>query len=137
MRSLKFLITVGVLGLGFKLLPANSQAANRLEREFVAVPVPDEAAATPRQVLVYTSRQTSSAATRTQKLVEQLTVLKIPYHFTSSISQTLDSQDQQGLDRFKQLMHEQQPIVFVDGKAKANPPVEDVVTEYKKSIGES
>ncbi|KAM3101558.1 hypothetical protein ACKFKF_07390 [Phormidesmis sp. 146-12] len=135
MRLLNFCFTIGLITLGaksFELLPANSQGeTSPLSQAFVSVPIPDEAVKKPYQVLIY-----SATDVQTQTLVDRLATLKIPYQLTSSISQTLDADDHQGLDRFQQLKHEKQPIVFIYGKAKSNPRAEEVVTEYQKMTGE-
>ncbi len=135
MHLLKLCFTIGLVTLGaksFELLPANSQGeTSPLSQTFTAVPIPDEAVAKPYQVLIY-----GSNGAHTQKLVDHLTTLKIPYQLTSSISQTLDLDDRQGFDRFQQLKNEKQPIVFVNGKAKSKPRAEEVVAEYQKMTGE-
>jgi hypothetical protein len=135
MHLLKLCFTIGLVTFGakyFELLPANSQAeTSPLSQAFVPVPIPDEAAQKPYQVLIY-----GSTGTHTQRLVDRLATLKIPYQLTSSISQTLHSEDRQGLDRFQQLRHEKQPIVFINGKAKSNPQASEVVAEYQKMTGE-
>lgn len=135
MRLLKLCFTIGFITFGakyFELLPANSQAkTSPLSQAFVTVPTPNEAVAKPHQVLIY-----GSIGMRTQTLIDQLVALKIPYQVTSSVSQTLNVDDRQGIDHFQQLRYEKQPIVFVNGKAKSDPQAEEVVAEYQKMTGE-
>lgn len=98
------------------------------ETGFVSVPLPEGAVA--NEVLIVGPTCSRPQGARTRALVSSLAQLKIPYRQTTSIS--LSSGDVLGnMLQLNQLMAGDAPIVFVNGKGKANPSLNEVVTEYR------
>jgi hypothetical protein len=118
---------------GFCLLVAGYvfQGGNRKSAiaSFVAVAAPDQAE--PAQVLVIGPTCNSVAGVRTRQLADRLAQAQIPYKHTDSFSFSVSNpEDFQGISRLNQVMQGDAPVVFVNGRAKANPQFEEVVAEY-------
>ncbi|HEY9615463.1 MAG TPA: hypothetical protein V6C64_01390 [Microcoleaceae cyanobacterium] len=120
------LITIGVnyFKLGKGTANAGSSAG------FVAVTNPE--GFNPAQVVVIGPNCTSAAGQRTRALIAQLAQARVPYMQTSDFSVTA-SEDVQGLYRLQEVMQGDAPIVFVHGKAKANPQIQEVIAEYNRA----
>lgn len=121
------LITVGVNH--FKLGRSSTTGHLGNQSGFVAVISPE--GFNPAQVVVLGPNCTSAAGQRTRALIAQLAQARIPYRQTSNVSVT-GSEDMQGLYRLQAVMQGDAPIVFVNGKAKANPQVQEVIAEYSR-----
>jgi hypothetical protein len=97
---------------------------------FVAVAAPDQAQSA--QVLVIGPSCNSAAGVRTRQLAAQLEQAKIPYKHTNSFSIS-NPQDFEGISRLNQVMQGDAPVVFISGRAKANPQFQEVATEYNST----
>lgn len=97
---------------------------------FEAIPLPDGVSA--RGVVIFTPQNCpSEAAQRARRLMAQLTSERIPYRETSSADfSSLTSQDE--ANRVTAVMNGPIPVVYVNGRAKANPTPEQVVAEYRR-----
>lgn len=96
---------------------------------FVEIPLPDGVSAS--GVVVFTPQGCpSEAAQRARQLMSRLSADGVPYRQTDSASfSSLASQDQ--ADRVMAVMNGPIPIVYVNGRAKANPTPEEVLAEYR------
>lgn len=104
------------------------------ESSFVAVATPN--GVDPQQVVVVGPIACNSpAGTRTKELTDKLTASNIPHKHIAAFSVT-NTEDWDGIDRLNQIMKRDSPIVFIQGKAKANPKFEEVVAEYGKVKGQ-
>ncbi len=98
-------------------------------RGFQSIPLPDGVSA--RGVVVFAPKHcTSDAARRTDDLVRHLSKHGIAYVRTDSANfNNLTSQDE--ASRVMSVMNGPVPIVYVNGKAKANPTPQEVVAESR------
>jgi len=128
MSQLK-LIFVGslVLLLGIK---ACEQINKPSEKSFVSVPTPDEVE--PDKVVVSGLLDCPQSGPNTRNVINKLTEAHIPYkHITSFGFSNTD--DWAGLQRLNEIIKRGAPVVFVHGKAKANPTPDEVIAEYRKT----
>jgi hypothetical protein len=97
---------------------------------FVELPLPDGVSA--RGVVIFAPQDCpSEAAQRARQLASTLSAQNIPYRETSSADfSALSSQEE--AERVMAVMEGPIPIVYVNGRAKANPTVEQVVAEYRR-----
>jgi hypothetical protein len=95
---------------------------------FAEIPLPDGVPA--RGVVVFTPENCpSEAAQRARRLMGRLSDHNVPYSQTSHAEfSNLASQEQ--ADRVTEVMNGPIPIVYVNGRAKANPTPEEVIAEY-------
>lgn len=102
----------------------------RGDGSFVELPLPDGVAA--RGVVIFAPENCpSEAAQRARHLARTLSARNIPYRETSSANfSALSSQEE--VARVTAVMEGPIPIVYVNGRAKANPTVEEVVAEYRR-----
>jgi|GEM_PF-2162841 len=104
----------------------SAKAAN--ETGFVRAAMPQGAIA--NEVLIVGPTCNRPEGVRTRALVSELARLNIPYRQTNSL--TFSSEEGLGnLWQMNQIMQKEAPFVFVNRKAKANPALNEVVTEYQ------
>lgn len=96
---------------GFVQLPALSSGSTRAVVIFAAENCPEE------------------GARRADDLAHELDNRNIPY-VRAHDAQFDQVTDQEQVERITSIMNGDVPIVFVNGKAKANPTLEEVVSEY-------
>ena len=127
MSLLKLIFTGSlVLLLGIK---ACEQLNKPSETSFVTVPMPDEVE--PDKVVVSGLLNCPHSGQTTRSVLDKLTAAQIPYkHITSFGFSNAD--DWLGLQRLNEIIKRGAPVVFVNGKAKANPTPEEVIAEYRK-----
>lgn len=96
---------------------------------FVEMPLPDGVSA--RGVVVFTPRNCpSEAAQRARRLMSRLSSENVPYRQTDSAEfSNIVSQEQ--ADQVIAVMEGPIPVVYVNGRAKANPSAEEVLAEYR------
>ena len=96
---------------------------------FTSIPRPD--GVPPRGVIVFAPEHcTSDAARRTEELVRHLSRQHVTYVRTDRASyNSLSSQEE--ATRVMAVMNGPVPIVYVNGKAKANPTPAEVVAEVR------
>jgi hypothetical protein len=104
--------------------------AGRGDGSFVELPLPDGVSA--RGVVIFAPQNCpSEAAQRARQLASVLSEQNIPYSETSSASfSALSSREEAA--RVTAVMEGPIPVVYVDGRAKANPTAEEVVAEYRR-----
>ena len=88
--------------------------------------------ASPNEVIVMGPTWNSPTGRRTRQLVWDLEAQDIPCRFVTSV-QNIQQGDQELTQAWNTVMQGMPPIVYINGKAKANPTLEDVVTEYHNS----
>jgi hypothetical protein len=96
---------------------------------FVEIPAPDGQAS--RGIVIFApSNCPSDAAQRAESLARHLSARGIPYVRSENAEfDNLASQDE--VSKVMGVMNGSVPVVFVNGKAKANPTPEEVVAEYR------
>ena len=97
---------------------------------FVEVPTLDGVA--PGQVVVSGLLDCPHSGKNTRGVLDKLTAAQIPFKHVTSFGIS-DTDDWDGVQRLSQIAQRGSPIVFVNGKAKANPNPEEVIAEYKKA----
>ena len=85
-------------------------------------------------VLIYAPAHCPSAtARRASALAQRLEELDIPHAVLQEATFDVDGSDQAVMARIKSVMEGDGPPVFVRGRAKANPSIDEVVAEYRRS----
>lgn len=97
---------------------------------FAEIPLPDGVQG--RGVVVFTPQNCpSEAAERARRLMRRLSADGVPYRQTDSAEfSSLTTQEE--ANRVMAVMNGPIPIVYVNGRAKANPTPEEVVAEYRR-----
>lgn len=97
---------------------------------FAAIPLPDGVSS--QGVVIFAPENCpSEAAQRARQLAGHLSAQRIPYRETGSANfSSLSSQDE--ANRVMSVMNGPVPVVYVNGRAKANPTPEEVVDEYRR-----
>jgi hypothetical protein len=146
MNALKTCVAVGVVVVGICFWSAyapeggisevGDKVAKRLHsgrtgggRGFVQIPAPDGQAG--RGIVIFAPRDCpSDAAQRAEALARHLSAQGVPYMRSENAEfGNLSSQDE--VAKVLSVMDGPVPVVFVNGKAKANPTPEEVVAEYR------
>jgi signal recognition particle receptor subunit beta len=125
-------LAVVVLGAGWQLWHryhvVEPPALARSAIGFVKLPLPDGMDAD--SVVVFSPEDCpSEAAQRADALVSSLESKHISVVRAHEAS--FDVRDQQTADQVNSVMEGPIPVVFVRGKAKANPSVEEVIAEFQ------
>jgi hypothetical protein len=135
----KWLLVAAVIAGGVRLWHMHERS--RIDRElsaaadsngFVSVIMPDGA---PQDtVLIFAALNCPSAqAQRANTMASQLKLMGIPTQRTSNYSVANVTRDQMPLlARTNAVMGGAIPIVLIKGLAKANPTVDEVVSEYRR-----
>lgn len=112
---------------------ANTNAPEALpDSGFVRMPQP--VGTSTGEVLIFAPLHCSSdAAARAEALSQELASKGIPHVRLNTARFDMERPDQQMMKRLKQVMEGTVPIVFVHGRAKANPTLDEVVAEYGAS----
>jgi hypothetical protein len=108
-------------------------AGSRRSGGFEAIPLPDGVSA--RGIVVFAPKHcTSEAAQRTDVLVRYLSDLRIAYVRTDRADYSSLASPEEA-SQVTAVMNGPVPVVYVNGKAKANPTPEEVVAEYRGETG--
>lgn len=135
MKIKTFLFILAFLSLGFcfscgmNTRETQSQTAN--SKKFVALPIssPD----TKDIVIVAPENCPRDGARRAEALAKELSRQGLPFIRSHEVGFSSSSSDQKAFDKVNEIMTGEQPIVFINGKAKANPTIDEVIKEYKAS----
>ncbi len=139
MNSLiKWLLVLALVGAGYqdwnKQRQARSLTADgapiRSSNGFVALPTVDGAS---KNVVMVVAAQncTKEAAARADSLTAALTRSGIPVNRTRHVSFSFTNADEGGRERISEVMKGELPIVFLNGRGKANPQLDEVVAEFQ------
>lgn len=134
MNLFKALLLLAVVGGGYHYWQGHAAKANLAAATsasgFVQVPMPD--GMSPRGVVVFAPENCpSDAAQRAYAMASELGGKGVPVVRASAAS--FDNlPDAATAERVRAVMGGQIPVVFVNGKAKANPSVQDVLAEYRR-----
>lgn len=69
---------------------------------------------------------------RANRLAQELSKKGIPFSRTSTVGFSVSEPNSPLIKTTEEVMNGESPIVFVKGKAKANPTLEEVIAEYNK-----
>jgi hypothetical protein len=129
MKVLKLVLMLAIAGLAFHYWQANKPATGPSPNGFVALPA--LAGSSPGQVIVFAPENCpSEKAQQADELARQLASRNIPALRSHDVSFTSSDPDPAIGIRLDSVMKGELPIVFVNGKGKANPTLEQVIAEY-------
>ncbi|HEV8540124.1 MAG TPA: hypothetical protein VGQ60_03080 [Nitrospiraceae bacterium] len=98
------------------------------------IPLPTIANADPRQVVVFAPENCpQEEARRSDDMARQLITRRIPSVRSHDVTFTSADPDPGTQKRLDAVMNGEFPIVFVNGKGKANPTLDEVVAEYEST----
>lgn len=101
---------------------------------FVEVPQPSEG--DPSEVMIFAAVNCpSDAAKRADELSRQLSTRGIPNFRLDNVNFETTEQGNKDFAVLSKIMMGTAPVVFVGGKAKANPTLDEVVNEYRNING--
>lgn len=104
-------------------------AASASDNGFVRLP-PLGGASTKAVVIFAAENCPEEGARRADDLAQELDSRGIPYVRSQDAHFDLVGGDQEQVERINSIMTGEVPIVFVNGRAKANPTPEEVISEY-------
>jgi hypothetical protein len=129
MNVIKLVLMLIVAGLAIQYWQANRPATGPSVNGFVALPT--LAGSSPGQVVVFAPENCpSEAATRADSMARQLASRNIPSLRSHDVSFSSSDPDPAIGERLNSVMNGELPIVFVNGKGKANPTLDQVIAEY-------
>jgi hypothetical protein len=129
MNVVKLAVMLAVAGLAFQYWQANRPATGPSPNGFVALPT--LAGGSPGQVVVFAPENCpSEKAQQADDLARQLASRNIPSVRSHDVSFSSSDPDPATGVRLNSVMNGELPIVFVNGKGKANPSLEEVIAEY-------
>jgi hypothetical protein len=132
MNALKLVLMLAAAGLAYQYW-STQQSANGpavvSPNGFVMVPA--MAGADPKQVVVFAPENCpSEKAQQADDLARQLSAHNIPTLRSHDVTFTSTDMDPKIGVRLDSVMKGELPIVFVNGRGKANPTIEQVIAEY-------
>jgi hypothetical protein len=129
MNAVKLVLMLAAAGLAFQYWQANRPATGPSPNGFVALPAMNNV--DPRQVVVFAPENCpSDKAQQADDLARQLAARSIPAVRSHDVSFASSDPDPAIGIRLNSVMNGDLPIVFVKGKGKANPTLDEVVAEY-------
>lgn len=141
MNFIKLLVILGIAGAGYHYWKqhhdghsstAAVEAAMTSENGFVAMPSV-EGQSTDAVLVVAAENCPHEDAQRADSLAADLSRKGVPVVRTHTINFNLPGPDSAVVDRINSVMTGSLPIVFVHGRAKPNPTLEEVVDEYQNA----
>jgi hypothetical protein len=138
MNLLKLLVVVALGGLAYHSWNKHHDGVEALTSSGSAeshngfVALPPVAGASPSAVLVVAAENCpEEAAQRADRLAEQIARSGVPVSRLHSVSFEIPNGDSSVANRVMSVMNSELPIVFVRGKAKSNPTLDEAIAEYK------
>lgn len=138
MNIIRALIVIGIVGGGYTYWKQHHETTAAIqsgpavsENGFAALPPADGQNA--RTVFVVAAQNCPhEEARRADRLAEDLARKGIPVERTQDVRFSITSPpDSSVMERMSRIMNGPLPIVFVNGRAKSNPSLEEVVAEFK------
>ena len=142
MNIIKTLIALSLAGGAYAAWKHHHQHAARQDAANLSigapgafVPLPPVDGQRPRTVFVIAAEDCPHEdAQRADRLAESLSSQGIPVERTHSANFRFTSQpDSDTVDRISAVMNGPLPVVFIDGRAKANPSLDEVASEFRRS----
>lgn len=129
MKVIKLLLLLVVSGLAFQYWSTHQLNTGPSSNGFIALPT--LANSTPKQVVVFAPENCpSEKAQQADELARQLASRNIPSVRSHDVSFSSSDPDPAIGARLNSVMNGELPIVFVNGKGKANPTLDEVISEY-------
>lgn len=138
MSFIKILLIAGMLGTAYhywkkppRIAAAPTAAAHSGHATgFVSLP-PVNGAPADTVMVVAAENCPHEDAQRADRLTAELKGRGIPVLRSHQVSFTIDSPDSAVPERINAVMTGQLPIVFINGRAKPNPSLDDVIAEFR------
>jgi hypothetical protein len=134
-RMIEILVLIAlVLAGGYfwsQYYQGSEDSAGGYRSEFTAVPWITDASA--NCVLIIGPTDKSHVGVRTLQLADRVSAQNIPYRIAHDIS-FVEGADAELTSGWTEMSRGGLPIVFINGRAKANPTINQVVTEFNHSI---
>ncbi len=138
MNIIRLLLVVGIAGGGYTYWKHHHESVARVETGpavssncFAALP-PVEGQSSRKVFVVAAENCPHEEAQRADRLAEDLGRKGIPVQRTHQVSFSLTSPpESEVMERMSRIMNGPLPIVFIDGRAKSNPSLDEVVAEFK------
>jgi hypothetical protein len=139
-NALKLFVALVLVGLAYQYWnkhhhgseAASSAMSAESRNGFVSLP-PVTGASTTAVLIVAAENCPEEAAQRADRLAEQLARNGVAVSRLHNVSFNIPNADPSVADRVMSVMNSELPIVFVRGKAKSNPTLEEVTAEYKSA----
>lgn len=129
MKVIKLLLLLIVAGLAFQYWTTHQSTTGPSANGFLALPT--LANSSPRRVVVFAPENCpSEAAARADSMAHQLASRNIPSLRSHDVSFSSSDPDPAIGARLNSVMNGELSIVFVNGKGKANPTLDEVIAEY-------
>jgi len=129
MKIVKLLLLLLAALFAFQYWQANRPATGPSPNGFVAMPA--MAGSDPKQVVVFAPENCpSEKAQQADDLAQQLASRNIPSVRSHDVSFSSSDMDPAIGVRLNSVMNGELPIVFVNGRGKANPTLEEIIAEY-------
>lgn len=139
MRLLKLLIVVGAAYFGYQKWQEHRTASAirsaSSSHGFVALP-PASGISTQGVTVIAAENCPHEAAQRADALATKLAGNGVPVVRSHSVNFTLNGADAGLADRITTVMNGELPIVFINGRARANPSYDDVMAEWRSTHAE-
>lgn len=130
----KLIIVAAVIYGGYTYWQKHSQPPVEIvatsENGFVPLP-PVDGHKTSAVVVLAAENCTMDEARRADLLASDLSRQGVPVVRSHNVGFTFDAGDRAAAQRIQSVMNGQLPIVFVRGRAKANPTLKEVLAEYR------
>jgi hypothetical protein len=131
MRVLQLVVVAGVSFFGYQKWCSHKASS----REFIPVAMPDDAI--PNQVIIYAPLNCPSEATiRANALAAKLNQIGISVKRSDSFQYSRNNRsdgERASLVHSGELINGELPAVFINGRGKAKPSLEEVVAEFNHS----
>lgn len=129
MKVVKILLLLVVSALAFQYWSTHQPKTGPSANGFVTLPM--LVGGTPGQVVVFAPENCpSEAAARADSMAHQLASRNIPSLRSHDVSFAATNPEPGIGERLNGVMNGELPIVFVNGKGKANPTLDEVISEY-------
>jgi hypothetical protein len=135
--NVKLIIAAAVLVAAYLVWHAHSarveaEALERLTDENGFLDLATPSGADPRKVwIVAAANCPKEGARRAEALAHDLSERDIVFERHSSVAFSLGADDPALVRRLDAVLHGDTPIVFVNGRIKANPALDEVLAEYQ------
>ncbi len=132
MNVVKLVVMLAVAGLAYQYWSTQQAATGpAVVSPNGFVMVPPMAGADPRQVVVFAPENCpSEKAQQADDMARQLAFRNIPTLRSHDVTFTSTDMDPKIGVRLDSVMKGELPIVFVNGRGKANPTLDEVIAEY-------
>ena len=130
MKIIKLMLVLVVAWFGFQYWQTHQTATGPIPNGFLALPTLTDA--DPKKVVVFAPENCpSEKARQADDLARQLASRNIPSIRSHDVSFTSTDPDPAIGARLNAVMNGELPIVFVNGRGKANPALEEILAEYR------